>query len=661
MKEKLRNSGVDILGDVPDKCRAAEIIDVVNNHQFALTKREGKWELIESAERKRVEEALKESEARYRLLFEHMINGFALHKIVIDDKGKPVDYIFLEANSAFERLTGLMRINIVGKRVTEVLPGIENDPADWIGTYGMVALTGKDARFEQYAGALDKWFSISAHSPSSDYFVTVFEDITERKKAEEALRRAHDELEKRVAERTAELAETVNHLQEEVIARELTEEELRESEKRISRLNRLYSVLSKVNEAIVRIHDPEELYERVCRITVEDGLFAMAWIGITDPESRSVIPAVSYGDSGGYLDGIRICAADVPEGRGPTGKAAFEGHYSICGDIEHDPRMLPWRDKALRHGFRSSAAFPLHAGGAIIGAFTIYGGSPQVFTGEEINLLSSMAEDISFALDNLNREARRREAERALQAETAERLRTMEELREKDRMLLQQSRQAAMGEMIGNIAHQWRQPLNTLGLTIQEVLMMYELGEFSREYLEARVNTAKEIIFHMSQTIDDFRNFFRPDKEKVPFKVNRVVAKTLSLIEGSFNSLQIRIEVDATGDPVINGYPNEYAQVLLNILINARDALLERRIDNPKVVILMSEENDKAVVTVTDNAGGIHEDIMYKIFDPYFTTKGPDKGTGVGLFMSKTIIEKNMNGALIARNTGEGAEFRIEV
>jgi PAS domain S-box-containing protein len=132
--------------------------------------------------------SVKESEAKYRSLFENMIDGFAFHKIVLNEQGRPVDYIFLEVNDAFERLTGLKRDDVVGKRVMEILPGIERDPADWIGTYGRVALTGQEMRFEQHAVALNKWFSISAYSPMREHFVAIFEDITARKRAEEELR-----------------------------------------------------------------------------------------------------------------------------------------------------------------------------------------------------------------------------------------------------------------------------------------------------------------------------------------------------------------------------------------------------------------------------------------------------------------------------------------
>lgn len=240
-------------------------------------------------------------------------------------------------------------------------------------------------------------------------------------------------------------------------------------------------------------------------------------------------------------------------------------------------------------------------------------------------------------------------------------LKTVHELRQKDQILIMQGRQAAMGEMIGNIAHQWRQPLNTLALTVQELSLFYDLGQFDRDFLNHNVNSSMLLIQHMSQTIEDFRNYFRPDKEKTEFRVHEAVTNSLSLLEGSLQNPLIAIEISAKHDPVINGYRNEFAQVLLNILINARDAFIERKIIDPRIKITILCDENSTVVTVADNAGGIPEEIISKIFDPYFTTKDPQQGTGVGLFMSKSIIEKNMGGILDVRNTSEGAEFRIKV
>jgi signal transduction histidine kinase len=297
--------------------------------------------------------------------------------------------------------------------------------------------------------------------------------------------------------------------------------------------------------------------------------------------------------------------------------------------------------------------------------------------GEELSSLGyqsvkeagEVAEALLQASKLLKRQAKERDdAERRLSVsiedlreETAQRLKTLEELREKEQLLVKQSREAALGEMIGNIAHQWRQPLNSLGLLVQRPPLFYELGDLDKEFLEENARKSMQIIQHMSRTIDDFRNFFKPDKEKVRFSVRDEVTKTLSLAEGSLQGQHISIEVVAEGDPVVEGYPNEFSQVLLNILINARDAIAERAIAAPRVVITVSGEGGRAVVTIADNAGGIPEEIIDKVFDPYFTTKGPQQGTGVGLFMSKNIIEKNMGGLLTVRNLEAGAEFRIEV
>ena len=144
-------------------------------------------QVLDITERKRSEVALRESEAKYRNLFTNLIDGFALHEIVLDKKGRPVDYVFLEVNKAFEVLTGLKAKDILGRRATEVLPGIADDPADWIGRYGRVALTGEPHRFEQHSEQLGRWYAVSAYRPEPGRFVTVFDDITSRREAELAL------------------------------------------------------------------------------------------------------------------------------------------------------------------------------------------------------------------------------------------------------------------------------------------------------------------------------------------------------------------------------------------------------------------------------------------------------------------------------------------
>jgi len=265
----------------------------------------------------------------------------------------------------------------------------------------------------------------------------------------------------------------------------------------------------------------------------------------------------------------------------------------------------------------------------------------------------------------LNEELARRVGElelayRRVEEETDERIRAMEELRKKDQLMIQQSRMAAMGEMLGNIAHQWRQPLNVLGLQVQELGMSYKLGRFSEEILNNRVEKVMEIIQHMSQTIDDFRDFLVPDKEKKLFRVDDVIRKSASIMEASLREHSISLDISSTGKPQVNGHSNEYGQVIINMLMNAKDAFGDQERNDARVTVRSWTENGKTVATITDNAGGIREELMDRIFEAYFTTKPAGAGTGVGLFMSKSIVER-MGGRISVRNVEGGAEFRIEV
>lgn len=248
----------------------------------------------------------------------------------------------------------------------------------------------------------------------------------------------------------------------------------------------------------------------------------------------------------------------------------------------------------------------------------------------------------------------------SLQVETEERLKMMEELREKDRMLIQQSHLATMGELMDCIAHNWRQPLNVLGLIVQETSMRY--GSLPAEYVTKNAAKAMQMINDLSKTIDDFGYFFRASEEISSFKVKDVLIKAAALLEVGLREQRLRLDlVLEDEDAAIEGYQSEYFQVFANILRDAREACRERQVQEPRIVIRQFRENGKAVVTIADNAGEISEAIMARVFEPYLTTRGPGRGGGIGLYMAKIIIERNMNGSLSVRNKGDGAEFRIEV
>ncbi|MDN5106203.1 HAMP domain-containing sensor histidine kinase [Aliarcobacter butzleri] len=234
--------------------------------------------------------------------------------------------------------------------------------------------------------------------------------------------------------------------------------------------------------------------------------------------------------------------------------------------------------------------------------------------------------------------------------------------KEQEQLLIQQTRLAAMGEMIGNIAHQWRQPLNALGLILQNLKFSYEIGELDEKMIDKSVKKATMLTENMSKTIDDFRNFFRPNKAKENFKINEGITKAVELIESTFEHNNIKLEKDFVSSEIeFFGFANEFSQVILNLLTNAKDAVLENKIENPLIIIQTKIDDEYIYISIKDNGLGIKDKIINKIFEPYFTTKDEGKGTGIGLYMSKIIIENNMNGKIEVKNEQNGANVIIKL
>ena len=232
---------------------------------------------------------------------------------------------------------------------------------------------------------------------------------------------------------------------------------------------------------------------------------------------------------------------------------------------------------------------------------------------------------------------------------------------EQEQMLIQQSKLAAMGEMIGNIAHQWRQPLAQISAIFMNMKVKHQFNDFNKEYLEEKVNEANTLTAYMSQTISDFQNFFNPQASKECFSIEKACRDAYFIVASSLTYHNINITFKVTEDTNVYGYKNEYSQVILNILSNAKDVLLERKIENPSIDIEIKSGDTFAIVKIEDNGGGIAENILDKIFEPYFTTRHKKQGTGIGLYMSKNIIERNMNGFINVKNINKGACFTIKV
>lgn len=234
----------------------------------------------------------------------------------------------------------------------------------------------------------------------------------------------------------------------------------------------------------------------------------------------------------------------------------------------------------------------------------------------------------------------------------------LEKNRQKDHILIQQSRFASMGEMIASIGHQWRQQLNSLSLLIQDLREALEFGEISDQYLDGFTKESMLQIKHMSETMNDFRKFYRPNKEKCSFSIADSIEDALEIFSSSLKNHEIHVEFEYRGHLLAYGYPNEYSQVVLNILTNTRDAFVTQDIKNRILKIGIKETGNLLIATFTDNAGGIEPQLLEKVFDPYFMTS--PNGTGLGLYMTKMILE-NMEGTVTLENTGAGARFSLTV
>lgn len=232
--------------------------------------------------------------------------------------------------------------------------------------------------------------------------------------------------------------------------------------------------------------------------------------------------------------------------------------------------------------------------------------------------------------------------------------------RKQEQTLIQKSKFIALGEMISNIAHQWRQPLSELSSIIMSIKLRYTLNRLDTDTMQTKTNEAEQILDYMSKTIDDFRNFFMPKKEKKEFFIADAINAVMSIIGSSAKSRAIRINIDVTSNEKILGYKNEFEQALLNIITNAKQILKQKKqIANPYISITLGKEDNYIFIRIEDNGGGIQITPIEKIFEPYVTTKEDSGGTGIGLYMTKLIIEKSMGGILHVENTKEGAKFEI--
>lgn len=242
-----------------------------------------------------------------------------------------------------------------------------------------------------------------------------------------------------------------------------------------------------------------------------------------------------------------------------------------------------------------------------------------------------------------------------------ERYKLKKKLKDNESMLIEQSRSAAMGDMISIIAHQWKQPLAVLSMIANNIKADVQLDECTKESLIEYSENLNEQIQHLSNTVNDFINYFKTNKTKEKCTLTNIINGTVKLIEKSLKAHDIKYFICITEDIELEIIPNELSHALINIINNAEDSLIQNNISNKQISIEVKKIDDIALIQISDNAGGIKDDIIDKIFDPYFTTKGKLNGTGLGLYISKTIIQEHFKGKIEFENISDGAQFTIKI
>ncbi|UKL14514.1 hybrid sensor histidine kinase/response regulator [Dissulfurimicrobium hydrothermale] len=550
--------------------------------------------------------------------------------------------------------------------------------------------------------------------------------------------------------------------------------ERRQTEDRLHKLNRVYTLLSEVNQAIVRIREPQALFEDICRIAVEKGGFRMAWIGIADPSTQKVDAVACAGVTNGYIDKLGIILSDELRGNGPTGRALRAGAHVVCNDIKNDPRMGPWREDAIRIGYRSSAALPLNVAGRLKGVLNLYSDKTGFFDEEEVKLLDELAMDISFAMEVAEKETERRKAEDALKESEAryrglsdqfsalldaipdnltlqapdltvlwsnkgaanslgkkpEELvgrhcyelwhqRTMpceicpvqqsfttglpfmeivttpdgriwelrgvpikkdgkvthvielgKDITEKIRLekqLLHAQKMETVGTLAGGVAHDFNNILTAIIGYGQVALMKMPKDDPNRKYIESMLE-ASDRAANLTGSLLAFSRKGISDKR--PVELNAVIKDVGKLLRRVISEgIELKTEC-GEGEITVLADRNQLEQVLMNLAVNARDAMPDGgtfTITTAKTTIDegfvkahgYGRPGTYALITVSDTGIGMDEETLGHIFEPFFTTKEVGKGTGLGLSVVYGIVKQHDGFINCYSEPGNGTTFRI--
>jgi PAS domain S-box-containing protein len=552
----------------------------------------------EVAEREKSEKELQES----RDYLDSIINTIA-DPIFVKDRDKRLVLV----NSAMCSISGYKREELIGRTCYDLFPG---EVANLLSETDQIVFETGEENVNEYEityshgdrHAIVTKKSLYKDLDGNSYLVGIARDVTDLKRAESKVRELNEGLEQRVTERTAQLSATNERLHREIAERKRVEEELRES-----RLK--YQAIIDAFDGLIYIcsqdYHVEFMNKKLIDRTGNDAVGEFCYKVLHNRDS--ICP---------WCVNDRVCKGETVRWEMFSPKDN-RWYYVVNVPIYNADGSMS----------KYSMIMDIHK---------------RKLAEEQLKQQKLELEELNSTLE----------------------IRVQEEVaknREMDIILIQQNRQAALGESLEHIAHQWKQPLNLIGLLIQHLKLSCSDGKLGEDLVDEAVSKTMALLHHMAQTIDVFRDFYRPDKEKTLFLLKESIDKTLSFIEPAFRHQNITVDVDADPELWAQGYPKEFVQVLLIILTNARDAFKDRKTANPRLAIKAFAEDKEAIVSITDNAGGVPDNTIGNIFDLYFTTREAGGGTGIGLYMAKSIIEKHMDGRLGVANVKDGAQFRIEL
>jgi PAS domain S-box-containing protein len=424
--------------------------------------------------------------------------------------------------------------------------------------------------------------------------------------------------------------------------------ERKRAEEEIYRLNRLYAVLSQVNQAVIRSNSKQELLDGICKIAIEFGAFKMAWVGMIDEATHEVIPVASAGASEQYLSHIKVYADDRPEGRGPVGLSIWGGHPYVCNDFARDPVTLPWREAAAAVGFNGIISLPIRNGGKICGALSVYAGELNFFQAKEVKLLEEVASDISFALDHLDQETHRRQTEGELKAskEAAE------------------AANRAKDQFIAVLSHELRTPLTPALATVS---LLQSREDLAQEVRDEMAVIHRNITLE-ARLIDDLLDITRISRGLIELQrevvdIHASLLKTLEICQSDTIPKRITVALDLRAEHCfVWADAARMQQVFWNLIKNA----VKFTPEGGQIALHTSNIGNRLKIEIADTGIGIEPEVLPRIFNPFEqgeqTRSRHFGGLGLGLSIAKNVVDLHKGRiSAFSEGHGHGSVFTVEL